>query len=238
MNQEIARETRWGRPQIHSRGDALANRVAAVWPGPVDAQDTSNSGIGWGLMDKALSELPAGSWTTYGDLAALIGSHPVPVSMRLATKVLPNAHRVLLVDGTVSPGFKWVDPERRDDPRDLLRREGVEFDNQGHAKASQRLGVEDLAALTGESPVDGAGELDPSPGQDATLRDSFIEQLRVAQSPDTVHGVLEIIQGWSAMGGSILYGTSAETSCFLMTQTAQQPSAKYLAARALPGGPG
>ena len=225
MNQRIAQESQWGRPQIRSRGDALADRVATVWPGPIDTPGTTVSGIGWDLMDRALSELPAGSWTTYGDLAALIGSHPVPVSMRLATKMLPNAHRVLLVDGAVAPGFKWLDPQRHDDPRDLLRAEGVEFDDQGRASISQRLSVEDLAVLTGETPAEGDhGLIDPSPGQDAALRDSFMEQLRTAQTPETVHGVIKILDGWSAIGGNIEYGTSTETSCFLMTKTADQPS--------------
>jgi len=225
MNQGIAKETRWGRLQIRSRGDELADRVATVWPGPVETENTSASGIGWNLMDKALTELPAGSWTTYGDLAALIGSHPVPVSMRLATKILPNAHRVLLVDGAIAPGFKWVDPQRRDDPHDLLRDEGVEFDDQGRANISQRLSVEDLAALTGHAPAEGDHGLgDPSPGRDAALRDSFMEQLRTAQTPDTVHGVIQILDGWSAIGGRIEYGTSNETSCFLMAKTGHQQS--------------
>ncbi|WP_236648377.1 MULTISPECIES: MGMT family protein [Micromonospora] len=97
-------------------------------------------------MTKALAELPAGSWTTYGDLAALIGSHPVPVGARLANYPLPNAHRVLQVEGIVSPNFRWADAERTDDPRDLLRAEGVEFDQYGRADQAQRIGTEDGAA--------------------------------------------------------------------------------------------
>jgi hypothetical protein len=72
MNQEIAREPKWGRAEIHHRASHLAHRIAATWPGPVDAGPTDAGA--WDIMAKALAVIPAGSWTTYGDLATLIGS--------------------------------------------------------------------------------------------------------------------------------------------------------------------
>lgn len=104
-------------------------------------------------MNRALAELPAGSWTTYGDLAALIGSHPVAVGARISTTPTPHAHRVLQVEGTVSPRFRWLEPGRTDDPRDLLVAEGVVFDGP-RASASQRIGTEQLAALAGPGAED------------------------------------------------------------------------------------
>ncbi len=116
MNQEIALEPRWGRAEIHARAGQLAKRIAKTWPGPVDAAPTRHERR-VGHHGKALAGIPAGAWTTYGDLAALIGSHPVPVGVRLANHPLPNAHRVLQADGTISPSFRWPDPDRTDDPR-------------------------------------------------------------------------------------------------------------------------
>jgi hypothetical protein len=110
MNQDIAELSRWGRQEIYDRADQLAERVISIWPGPTDVAAGVDSGVAWDVMAKALAELPAGSWTTYGDLAALIGSHPVPVGMRLATVPVTNAHRVLQAEGTISPGFRWPDP--------------------------------------------------------------------------------------------------------------------------------
>lgn len=141
----------WGRQQILARSGALADRAIKIWLGPSDAPATATTSTLCQLMNQALAELPAGSWTTYVDLAILIGSHPVPVGMRLASHPAPNAHRVLQVSGTVSPNFRWLDPHCTDDPIDLLRKEGVTFDDSGHADPAQRVTAEELAELVGPS---------------------------------------------------------------------------------------
>ena len=82
-----------------ARAAQLADRIASAWPPPL-ATAPAGTGVAWDVMAKALLEIPAGSWTTYGDLAALIGSHPVPVGMRLANYPVHNAHRVLQADGS------------------------------------------------------------------------------------------------------------------------------------------
>jgi alkylated DNA nucleotide flippase Atl1 len=218
MNQEIALQPKWGRTEIHDRANQLAKRIAAIWPGPVDV-GPEETGAAWDIMAKALAGIPAGSWTTYGDLAALIGSHPVPVGSRLANHPVANAHRVLQVEGTVSQSFRWPDPARTDDPRDLLRAEGVVFDEQGRADQAQRLTVEDLAQLAGLTIGDLPETLPiPTDGQDPDLRDRFVEQLAAQQEPDTVKGVLSVLDSWTAMGGMLLYGQGGQTSCFLIAR--------------------
>jgi alkylated DNA nucleotide flippase Atl1 len=237
MNQDLAELSRWGRPEIYARADHLAGRVISVWPGPTDAAAGGESGVAWDVMAKALAELPAGSWTTYGDLAALIGSHPVPVGMRLATIPVVNAHRVLQAEGTISPGFRWPDPARTDDPRDLLAQEGVQFDERGHTNPAQRITTEELAQLAGVT-VDDLTETvpDPNPGQDPALRDRFVEQLAELQAPSTVHGVLAMLDAWTAMGGRLQYGSAGETSCFLMARTSEHPSGSIWPAALYPSG--
>ncbi|MBM0236528.1 DUF262 domain-containing protein [Micromonospora sp. ATA32] len=218
LNQKIARQDRWGRPEIHARADALADRIVAIWPGPTE-QAADQSEVPWDVMTKALAELPAGSWTTYGDLAALIGSHPVPVGARLATHPAPNAHRVLQAEGTVSPNFRWSDPERTDDPRDLLRAEGVEFDQYGRADQAQRIGTEELAQLAGVTPDDLPERLPrPRSDQDLTLGEQFIEGVTALQGPSVATATLVVLDAWTTMGGTLSYGTSGETSCFLMAR--------------------
>jgi alkylated DNA nucleotide flippase Atl1 len=237
MNQDIAELSRWGRPEIYARADQLAERVIPIWPGPTDIAAGTDSGVAWDVMTKALAELPAGSWTTYGDVAALIGSHPVPVGMRLATVPAINAHRVLQAEGTISPSFRWPDPSRDDDPRDLLAQEGVQFDDRGHANPAQRITTEELAQLAGLSPDQLAETLpDPNPGQDPALRDRFVEQLAELQTPSTVHGVLAVLDAWTAMGGRLQYGTAGETSCFLMARTSDHTSGSIWPAALYPTG--
>lgn len=238
MNQEVAQHERWGRSQIHSRADALADRIISIWPGPVTATADRDSSAPWDILDKVLAELPAGSWTTYGDLAALIGSHPVPVGQRLASTPAPNAHRVLQAEGTVSPGFRWLDPARMDDPRDLLRGEGVGFDEQGRANPSQRLRIEELARVAGiesEDLLETLTEL--TAGQDTALRDRFVQQLIENQRQDVVRGTLIILNSWVALGGKLEYGVgSGETSCFLLVRTKEDPGGNIWPAALYPSG--
>lgn len=219
MNQEIAEQDRWGQPQILARADALAERVISLWPGPVAGGGASD--VAWEVMNQALAELPAGSWTTYGDIAALIGSHPVPVGMRLATRSCPNAHRVLQVEGTISPNFRWPDPSRTDHPRDLLDAEGVQFDEHGRADLGQRISTEELAQLAGVTVDDGPETLPSAgPGQETALRDRFVEQLTDLQDTEIVQAARTVLSAWTAMGGKLAYGKApSETSCFLMART-------------------
>jgi alkylated DNA nucleotide flippase Atl1 len=85
--------------------------------------------------------IPPGLWTTYGDVAAVIGSHARPVAACLASWPIPNAHRILTVKGKVAEGFAFRDG-RTDDPVELLKAEGIRFTN-GRADPRQRWHPED-----------------------------------------------------------------------------------------------
>lgn len=218
LNREIADQKRWGRPEIHARADSLAERIIATWPGPTD-EAGNKSEVPWDVMNTALAALPAGSWTAYGDLAALIGSHPISVGARLANHPAPNAHRVLQAEGVVAPNFRWLDPSRTDSPQDLLREEGVEFDKYGRASQAQRIGVEELAQLAGMPQQDGPGQLlRPRSQHNSPLDDRFLEQLTDLQDAQVAHGTVAVLEAWAGMGGMLLYGSGGETSCFLMAR--------------------
>ncbi|QRP46892.1 DUF262 domain-containing protein [Amycolatopsis sp. FDAARGOS 1241] len=234
MNQEIAVRERWGRPQIHERADALADRVISEWPGPT-SPDGGAPEPAWDVLVKALAELPAGSWTTYGDLAALIGTHAVSVGQRLATTAsIPNAHRVLQSDGKVSPNFAWLDPQRTDKPRDLLEAEGVTFDGHDRANPEQRATTEGLALLIGAE----VPELVPypDPGRAPELRDRFREQLIDRQGPEVAAAVIKVLQAWVKTGGYLDYGLENETSCFLMSRDKTDPGGNIWPGAVYPGG--
>lgn len=223
MNQEIAAQERWSRPQILERARSLSDLAVKLWPGPAEGVETDISTL-WQLMNQALAELPAGCWTTYGDLAVLIGSHPVPVGMRLAAHPAPNAHRVLQAAGTISANFHWPDPTCTDDPIDLLRDEGVAFDDTGHADPAQRVTAEELAELVGLS-TDGLVVVpDPAPGTMSDRRDQFVEQLAAENDAATVSGVLLLLDQWVELGGRLSYGDGKRTSCFLMARPLGHPA--------------
>ncbi len=217
MSQEIAAQEQWRRSEILARADNLAERVIDLWPGPPPTAEPQEPQL-WTVMNQVLAEIPAGTWTTYGDLAIVIGTHPVPVGQRLANYPAPTAHRVLQSTGTVSPSFRWSDPNRTDDPVEVLRSEGVVFEH-GHAGPAHRLTAEDLAELIGMS-TDGLRAVpEPHPGELSGLHDQFVEQLSAHHAPDVVNGVLALLEGWTSAGGSLEYGTNQTTSCFLMART-------------------
>lgn len=217
LTRDIVNCERWGRPQIHERADRLAERIIRYWPGPTAAATDQNE-VRWDLMTRALAALPAGSWTTYGDLAALIGTAPQPVGNRLRAVPLPNAHRVLQAEGTISPGFQWPDG-RDDDPIAVLTAEGVKFDEHQKADPTQRIDLEELAQLTGVAPDELPRRIPrPRPGEKQTRAQLFAEQLNVLQDSRTAGATLELLNRWTALGGTLLYGSGAETSCFLMAR--------------------
>lgn len=105
-------------------------------------------------LNRALDLVEEGQWTAYSDLAELTGLANQNVGTFAKDTDHPNGHRVLHADGQVSASFEWRDPERTDDPRDVLEAEGVEFDDRSRASQAQRLTSHDLrdmlAELSGE----------------------------------------------------------------------------------------
>ncbi|WP_327039979.1 DUF262 domain-containing protein [Micromonospora ureilytica] len=160
MNRAIADADQWARTQIHQRGREMADKIVQIWPGPDHSAVAEPIKPQWALMTSVLASIPAGRWTSYSDVAAVIGSHQVPVGTRLATVSVPNAHRVLKLNGAVSAEFRWPDPQRKDDPRAVLESEGVVFNAQGRAGKAQRMTASDLAKAIGIG-LDGDGDAIP-----------------------------------------------------------------------------
>jgi hypothetical protein len=90
MNREIADAPTWGKAQILQRAERLSDRAIRIWPGPATDDDGDSDARDWSVLRKACAALPPGTWTTYGDLAELIGSHPVPVGVHLAHHPVPT----------------------------------------------------------------------------------------------------------------------------------------------------
>lgn len=220
ITKEIAGNEHWGPSEIQERARNLAEKIINIWPGPdPDANDTVENPL-WGRLSQVLALVPPSAWTTYGDLAALIGTHQVPLGNRLANTPTLNAHRVLRVDGTLSPEFRWTDPECTDDPQEVLISEGLQFDESGRANPDQRLTLEDLAHLIGADAEEVVGPLrTPEGGNDEARRDQFLHQVAEQLTPSAQHGLLKMLDTWTSAGGTLAYGDGSDTSCFLMART-------------------
>ncbi|MDG4833433.1 DUF262 domain-containing protein [Solwaraspora sp. WMMD1047] len=147
MNREIAAAPQWSRLEIHRRGRELADRIVRIWPGPDENARALPVSPRWAIMTQVLASIPSGRWTSYSDVAEVIGTHHRAVAGRLASVTMPNGHRVLKIHGTVSPDFRWPDPQRTEDPRLVLESEGIRFDEWGQASAAQRMTAHELAQL-------------------------------------------------------------------------------------------
>ena len=109
--------------------------------------DTPVSTFDWAPLHEVLDRLPAGRWTTYGDLAAVVGTAPQPLGQHITTcSECSHAWRVLDRDGRIAAGFRWSQPGRTDDPAHLLAAEGVDL-HDGRAADSQRLSRDELSTL-------------------------------------------------------------------------------------------
>ncbi|MCB0998726.1 MAG: DUF262 domain-containing protein, partial [Acidimicrobiales bacterium] len=173
MNQSIAAHDHWNAATIRARAKDLAQRCIDIWVGPIESvQEATDSTTLTGLR-VLLALIPPGTWTTYGDIAAILGSHPVAVGALMATNGVPNPWRVLNSQGRIADGFRWEDPSDNTDPLDLLRDEGAKVSEDGTVHPSQRLSLADLADLLGVQVDDTVEFL-----EDDARRELFESELR------------------------------------------------------------
>jgi len=104
----------------------------------------------WERVRRVVEALPEGTWTSYGDLAELIGTGPRQVGAYMRDGNVARAYRVLTAGGTVSEGFRWADGRTGRDVPELLRADGVKVSAKGRADRAQRMSVYDLKLLAAE----------------------------------------------------------------------------------------
>ncbi|MDN3020614.1 DUF262 domain-containing protein [Streptomyces sp. S.PB5] len=231
MNRRIAATERWGAKEILARADELTDRAVALWPSPLHGVGRAERSRDWHLAHQVLAALPHGTWTSYGDLAAFLGSGAQAVGNHLAgTPGVANAYRVLTSEGKVSDGFRWTSGDEDGDVRSRLTADGVAFTVTGAADPTQRLNADDLALLvadaddqTEDSASISVQTTPKTPGEE-TRADRFFRQLAADDSPETVEAVRALLARWEELGGWIGHGAGqVTTSAFLMLGKAGAP---------------
>ncbi|MFJ5654309.1 DUF262 domain-containing protein [Streptomyces microflavus] len=227
MNRRIAATERWGAKEILARADDLADRAIRMWPAPLSGVGRAERSRDWRLAHQVLAALPHGTWTSYGDLAAFIGSGAQAVGVHLAnSEGVVNAYRVLNADGKIAEGFRWAGADGGD-VRVRLSADGIHFTATGAADPAQRLTVDDLGLLL-DSADGQAAESDSPTGPERqgeeTRAARFLHQLAADDAPETVTAVRELLAHWEKLGGWIGYGAGeVTTSAFLMLGKAGAP---------------
>lgn len=151
LAKEIAERATGERPRVVNGpsawtaegGETLAE-MAGFGRGRAEPRD-------WSDLHDLLLRVRPGEWTTYGDLATLIGSGPQAVAGHVAgcSGGCEAGYRVLQADGRPSPGFYWTDPDDDRDPAAVLREEGLAFDGEDRADPAARLDAAALRARVG-----------------------------------------------------------------------------------------
>ena len=150
LNKDLVAHPRWGSDEIVARARELAERAIEIWPAPVPGVANETVGFDWSRAHAAIAAIPDGRWTAYADVAALAGTAAQAVGNHIATNPdLHKGYRVLTADGRISEGFHWSDPDDSRDPADVLKAEGVPFDENGRASPDTRLSANDLHGLLG-----------------------------------------------------------------------------------------
>ncbi|MER6283714.1 GmrSD restriction endonuclease domain-containing protein [Streptomyces sviceus] len=243
MNRRIAATERWGAKEIFARADELADRAVALWPAPLRGVGRAERSRDWQLAHQVLAALPHGMWTSYGDLAAFLGSGAQAVGNHLAgTPGVANAYRVLTSEGRVSEGFRWTPEDEGGDVRSRLTADGIRFTVTGSADPVQRLTADDLALLVADDDDRAEGEdtAQRTPGGsqgEETRADRFFRQLAADDSPETVEAVRTLFARWEKLGGWIGHGAGqVTTSAFLMLGEAGLPGRGIWPLTLYPGG--
>ena len=147
LSASVVANQEWGPAEIEARAELLANQIIEAWPGPMADAESAPVNEKWAKLREILVAIPAGRWTSYGEVAAAIGSAAQPVGTYIANTEIPNAYRVMRSSGQIPPAFRWYDEDDTRDPQALLESEGIEFSASGAASREQFLDAEALSQL-------------------------------------------------------------------------------------------
>ena len=151
-SQLICKNKNWGPSEIRERSRLLADYAIKLWPGPDESLlEKEPKAIGE-RIDEIVRSIPAGNWTSYRDIAEVVGTASMVVGNRVANSSTEGAWRVLRSSGKVSRHFSWNDssPHKDLSPVEVLQDEGLVFTKEGLASPDFRIDADALRDRIGE----------------------------------------------------------------------------------------
>ncbi|MEU6715461.1 DUF262 domain-containing protein [Nonomuraea sp. NPDC046802] len=211
MNQAIAQQERWGEAEIKARAADLSKRAIELWPGPDESCRETAPPPDWAPLTTALSALPPATWVSYGDLAAAIGCHILPLRAHLDRHPILNGHRVLTADGTPPDADQSM-------PRSELRQrmqplidDGIAVDGLSRAVTRQRITTGDLGAILGVT-CSGSVDLGEEHRVIGAAQRTFLERLGEASGLRGADAVQRLLDYWGSTHGHVRYGAASCTA--------------------------
>lgn len=147
LSSSIVETDAWSLDSIEQRSDYLADVILNAWPGPETSRGLKEESLTLKRVRQLMKAFPSGRWTTYGDIAVVVGSGAQVIGNYLTNEPILGAYRVLNRSGKVAPGFKWTIEGETRTPQEVLESEGVSFDTKGRALPELRMHADELAKL-------------------------------------------------------------------------------------------
>lgn len=122
------------------------------------------------ILIAAMEAVEPGTWTTYGDLAAVASTNAQTVGWFTREGGVDGTHRVLGKGGKPVQRFAWPDESHTETQREALEAEGVAFDASGCASQAQHIRAEDLREF-----LETQGVLEPLPKRAWLVRGSAVD---------------------------------------------------------------
>ena len=110
-----------------------------------EARTATTSSFDADLFHRTAALVQPGEWTTYGDIAQVIGSHPrgLGAHIRNCSSEAPE-WRILNKRGESQPGFTWTTRDFKGSQLDVLTDEGVAVIDEIRADPRARVDVAEL----------------------------------------------------------------------------------------------
>lgn len=152
-NVAISQLEQWGPGEIRSRALKLAQLVGVLFEGPNEALLEVEPASLESRLAEVITLIPAGRWTTYGEVAQVVGTNSQSVGNGVTKYEIEGAWRILKAGGYLASGFTWSpsSPYFGTDPKTVLMMEGVRFDANSQAHIDYHIGAEELRERLGES---------------------------------------------------------------------------------------
>lgn len=198
LNVWIAKNEKWAQSEIFERGKHLSGLISRIWCQPSNEVPMLHAHIDPIRISETISQIPRGSWASYGDVAEVAQVTTEDLKALLKRQQFKFAWRVMDADGRYEPVVHQT-PEQAEYSKEKLEDEGVQFDAAGSAMDNHRWSFESelVSSLSGASilPITSS----------APIRE-FLDSSANRLAPKVHDALAAFVKRWVAGDGTILIG--------------------------------
>lgn len=202
LNAWIASKEKWGRSELFDRGAYLSDLISRIWCPPSNQEPVLHSHIDPIRIRETISQIPRGSWASYGDVAEAAQVTVGELKHVLKTSQIHAAWRVMDADGRYESVVHQTSA-KADSDKSMLEDDGVQFDASGIAMATHRWKFE------GESSSSALDTLIAPIAASGPVRE-FLDSSANRLAPPVNKALSKFVARWIANDGTILFGVEQD----------------------------